>query len=166
MKNLALVTLAAMLIAPAAWAQTINAANAPSGAHFATAEPTCTTDQNLNVSCTAATIGGVGNTNITVTLTASYSGTVTCTNGGGKLVDVKTKAVTSGSAQGMPSAKNGQIAVPALSVTAPSTASLLANATCPNGNWTKSLVGNSVTLVSFAYTITFDGFSGAYFSIP
>jgi hypothetical protein len=40
-----------------------------------------------------------------------------------------------------------------------------AAATCPNGNWTKSLAGGSITLSSFTYTLTFAGFTGAYITI-
>ena len=165
MKILALVTSAAVLIAPAAWAQTVNDANAPSGAHFATAQPVCTVDQaTLDVSCTGATIGGIGHTNATAILSATYSGTVQCTNHGGQVVDVKTQATDATSSGKLTPSRNGQLVVPPLSTSAPTTQDLLANATCPNGNWTKQLIAGP-TLLNFVYTITFAGFSGPYFSI-
>lgn len=165
MKILAWVTSAAMLIAPTAWAQTINDANAPSGAHFATAEPVCTVDQaTLDVSCTGATIGGIGHTNATAILSATYSGTVQCTNHGGQVVDVKTQTTGATSSGKLTPSRNGQLVVPPLSTAAPSTQDLLADATCPNGNWTKQLIAGP-TLSNFVYTITFAGFSGPYFSI-
>ncbi|KIG01424.1 hypothetical protein BurMR1_1473 [Burkholderia sp. MR1] len=37
-------------------------------------------------------------------------------------------------------------------------------ATCPNGNWTKELLGGA-TLTSFTYTLVFKGFSQPYISI-
>jgi hypothetical protein len=38
-------------------------------------------------------------------------------------------------------------------------------ATCPNGNWTKSLAGGSITLDSFTYTLHFVGFTGDFITI-
>ena len=164
MKNLALITFAALLVAPAAWAET-NPANGPSGAHFATAEPVCTVDQaTQDVSCTGATIGGVGHTNATATLSATYSGTVQCTNHGGQVVDVKTQVTDAASSGKLTASKNGQIVVPPLGVVAPTAQQLLANASCPNGNWTKQLTAGP-TLANYVYTITFAGFSGPYFSL-
>jgi len=158
MKNLALVTLAAALAAPAAWA------DGPSGAHFSTAEPTCSVDSSQDVSCTGATIGGVGHTNATATLSATYSGTVQCTNHGGQVVDVKTHDTTSSSSGRVAASKNGQIVIPPLSATAPTPDELLAQASCPNGNWTKQLIAGP-TLDNFVYTITFAGFTAPFFSL-
>ncbi|WP_175662160.1 hypothetical protein [Burkholderia ambifaria] len=164
MKNLALIALTAVLVAPAAWAET-NAADRPSGAHFATAAPVCTVDQStLDVSCTGATIGGIGHTNATANLSATYSGTVQCRNHGGQVVDVKTQVTDAASAGKLIASKNGQIVVPPLGVVAPTSQQLLANASCPNGNWTKQLTAGP-TLANFVYTITFAGFSGPYFSL-
>lgn len=164
MKFLTLVTSVAVLFAPAAWAQT-NPANGPNGAHFATAEPVCTVDQaTQDVSCTGATIGGVGHTNATAILSATYSGTVQCTNHGGQVVDVKTQTTDATSSGKLTPSRNGQLVVPPLSATAPTADELKANATCPNGNWTKQLVAGP-TLTNFVYTITFAGFNGPYFSL-
>ncbi|UIF91284.1 hypothetical protein [Cupriavidus sp. UYPR2.512] len=165
MKNLALVTLAAVLVAPAAWAETI-AANGPSGAHYASgsAEPQCTVDSSLNVSCTGTTIGGVGHTNATAILSVSYSGTVQCTNHGGQIVEVKTKFTDATSSGTLRPSKNGQLVVPPLSTTAPTAQELLNAATCPNGNWTKQLIAGP-TLAGFVYTVTFAGFTQPYISI-
>jgi hypothetical protein len=164
MKILALVTLAAVLAAPAAWAET-NPANGPSGAHFATAEPVCTVDRTTqDVSCTGATIGGIGHTNATAILSATYSGTVQCRNHGGQIVDVKTQTTDASSSGKLTPSRNGQLIVPPLSVAAPTPDELLASATCPNGNWTKLLEAGP-TLTAYVYTITFAGFSGPYFSL-
>jgi hypothetical protein len=165
MKSIAVLALAAALAAPAALAETI-AANGPSGAHYAngSAEPVCTVDSALNVSCTGTTIGGVGNTNATAILSATYSGTVQCRNHGGQIVDVKTQTTEATSSGTLRPSRNGQLVVPSLSTTAPSAQELENAATCPNGNWTKELLG-SPTLTNFVYTLTFAGFTQPYISI-
>ena len=166
MKSLASVTLAAVLLAPAAWADT-NFANGPSGAHYAngSAEPVCTVDQTTqDVSCTGTTIGGVGNTNATAILSATYSATVQCRNHGGQIVEVKTQTTESTSSGTLRPSRNGQLVVPPLSTTAPTTEELIKDATCPNGNWTKELLGGA-TLTSYVYTLTFAGFNQPFISI-
>lgn len=165
MKNIAVFALAAALAAPAALADTI-AANGPSGAHYASgsAEPVCTVDSAQDVTCTGTTIGGVGNTNATAILSATYSGTVQCKNHGGQIVDVKTQTTEATSSGTLRPSKNGQLVVPSLSATAPSTQELENAATCPNGNWTKVLLGGP-TLTNFVYTLTFAGFTQPYISI-
>jgi len=47
----------------------------------------------------------------------------------------------------------------------PSDAQFEAAATCPNGNWTKSVQGGSITLSSFTYTLHFAGFTGDFITI-
>ncbi|SOZ38122.1 hypothetical protein [Cupriavidus neocaledonicus] len=165
MKNLARLSLVAVLAAPAAWALTI-AANGPSGAHYAngSSEPVCTIDSSQDVSCTGTTIGGVGNTNATAILSATYSGTVQCRNHGGQIVDVKTQTTEATSSGTLRPSRNGQLVVPPLSTTAPTAQELVASAVCPNGNWTKVLLGGP-TLTSFVYTVTFAGFTQPYISI-
>ncbi|SAL43482.1 hypothetical protein [Caballeronia concitans] len=166
MKNLALATLLAALAASPALAET-TASNGPSGAHYAngSAEPVCTVDPaTRDVSCTGTTIGGVGHTNAVATLSATYSATVQCRNHGGQIVNVKTQTVASSSSGQLTPSRNGQLIVPSLSTTAPTTQELVAMATCPNGNWTKELLGGA-TLTSFTYTLVFKGFSQPYISI-
>jgi hypothetical protein len=165
MKNLASVTLAALLFTPLAWAA--NLPNAPSGAHYAngSAEPVCTVDQaTLNVTCTGTVIGGVGNTNAIANLSVTYSGTVQCRNHGGQVVEVKTQTTEGTSSGKLTPDRNGQLIVPSLTATAPTAADLVKDATCPNGNWTKELL-NGPTLVSYAYTLTFAGFTQSAISI-
>ncbi|WP_232221335.1 hypothetical protein [Burkholderia sp. WSM2232] len=166
MKTLALLALTAVLAVPSAWGETI-AANGPSGAHYAngSAEPLCTVDPTtFDITCTATTIGGVGNTNATAILSATYSATVQCRNHGGQIVDVKTQTTEATSSGTLRPSRNGQLVVPSLSASAPTTQELLASATCPNGNWTKLLLGTP-TLTSFVYTLTFAGFNQPYISI-
>jgi hypothetical protein len=142
-----------------------NPSAAPSGTHVQTGTPSCTAIGNT-VSCSSYELAGVGNANATATLSATYSATVDCTNKGGKLVPVKSTVQTAPSTTGELEPKNGRLAVPALSgPPAPSAASFLNAAVCPNGNWTKSLAGGSPTLESWTYTLTFAGFTGAYITI-
>ena len=162
MKKSALLAVAAALALPAAaWAQT----NGPSGAHFAngSAPPNCTVDGTQSVSCTGTVIGGVGNTNAVAMLSATYSGTVQCKNHGGQIVEVKTQTTEGTSSGTLRPSRNGQLVVPPLSTTAPSADDLMKDATCPNGNWTKLLLGGP-NLTSYVYTITFVGYTQPFFS--
>jgi len=163
-----LVSIAALFVmfvfaGPASAATTINPSAAPSGTHLQTGSIGCASD-GLTVTCSTFELAGVGNANAVATLNATYSATVTCTNKGGQLVEVKTQTTTSSSTGILTSDKNGRLTVPALTSTAPSTQSFLDQATCPNGNWTKNLSG-SVQLVSFTYTLHFVGFTGNYITI-
>jgi len=157
MKKSALLAVAAALALPGAWAA-INSAYAPSGAHYAngSGDPVCTKDSDLNVTCTATTIGGVGHTNADLLLSATYSFTVQCRNNGNQIVDVKTQTRSSPSVSNLPSSKNGQLAVPSITATAPTIDDMKAAAKCPNPNWTKEVLGGLT--VSFLYTLTFDHF--------
>jgi hypothetical protein len=166
MKKSALLAIAAAFALPAAWGTTYPAYG-PSGAHYANGygEPQCSVNQTTkDVSCTGTVIGGVGNTNAEAVLSASYSGTVQCRNHGGQVVEVKTQTTTGSSSGKLSPSRNGQLVVPSLTATAPTPEEMTAQARCPNGNWTKELVGG-VTLTSYVYTLTFKGFSQPYISI-
>jgi hypothetical protein len=166
MKKSALLVIAAAFAVPAAWGTTYPAYG-PSGAHYANgyAEPVCSVDQStMSVSCTGTVIGGVGHTNAEGMLSASYSGTVQCRNHGGQVVEVKTQSTTGSSTGQLSSTKNGQLNVPPLGAAAPSEQTMTEKAKCPNGNWTKELVGG-VTMTSYVYTLTFKGFTQPYISI-
>lgn len=145
-------------------ATTFDPSAAPSGTHVQTGSPGCTVD-GLTVTCASFELAGVGNTNAEASLSASYSATVDCTNKGGKLVPVKTQSVPAGASTGQIEPQNGRLTVPALSVSAPSEQAFLDAATCPNGNWTKSLAPGSPTLDAWTYTVSFAGFTGAYITI-
>jgi hypothetical protein len=140
---------------------TTNPANAPNGTHFKSGTASCSD----SVTCSGFTLAGVGNTNVRADLSANYSATVVCINGGGNPSDSQhqgtfTKAATSGTLQ----PKNGNVTVPSLSTTAPTEREFLAQQTCPNPNWTPKLSG-PITLSSFTYTVQFVGFSGPYITI-
>jgi len=166
----ALALLSLLVMASASYATqttTINPANAPTGTHLQTGTIGCSVDATtLLVTCSTFELAGVGNASATGSLDTTYSATVDCTNKGGKLVPVKSSAQTAPTTTGSLSPKNGRLSVPSLnSGPVPTEADFIANATCPNGNWTKSLAGGSITLESFTYTLTFDGFTGAYITI-
>jgi hypothetical protein len=146
---------------------TINPANAPTGTHLQSGTIGCSVDATtLLVTCNTFELAGVGNSNATGSLDTTYSATVNCTNHGGMLVPVKSSVQTAPTTTGSLSPKNGRLTVPSLdSSPVPTAADFEAAATCPNGNWTKSLQGGSITLTSFTYTLTFAGFSGPYITI-
>ncbi|CAN7307670.1 hypothetical protein [Massilia sp. LjRoot122] len=152
---------AATLAISSAWAQTTG----PSGAHYAKGSfaPVCSVDGTQLVSCTGTVIGGVGNTNATATLSATYTGTVQCRNHGGQVVEVKTQTTEGTSSGVLRPSRNGQLVVPPLSAAAPTDAEMKADADCPNGNWTKE-VRDGPTLISYVYTLTFVGYTQPFFS--
>jgi len=152
--------------ASAAITTTINPAAAPTGTHLQTGTIGCTVSTTQLVTCSSYELAGVGNANATGSLVTTYSATVDCTNKGGKLVPVKSSVQTAPTTTGSLSPENGRLAVPALnSGPVPTAEDFFAAATCPNGNWTKSLAGGSITLDSFTYTLHFVGFTGNYITI-
>src|SRR5215216_7931267 len=110
---IAVVSLLAVAFAAVPALAATNFANAPSGAHYAkgSAEPVCTLS-GLTVSCTGTTIGGVGNTNATVTLAVTSTFTGTCTNPGGHLVEPFTEQETTTTTTNVTSTRNGRIVIP------------------------------------------------------
>lgn len=162
--------LAAALAAPVASAGVVfNSSTAPSGAHLSTGspQPSCTVNPStLTVSCNAYQIGGVGNTDANVVLSAQYSATVTCTNKGGKVVNVKTQTTIANSGDAFTELRNGTLYVSPISVSPPATQAFLEAAACPNGNWTKALANGSPALSSFSYSLTFVGYPAPAVSFP
>ncbi len=135
-------------------------ANAPGSSHLTSGTPSCTVNADRSIDCSAYVLGGVGHTNADVSLTASYSATIDCTNHGGNLVESHTSNFSADSSATVASTKNGQLSVPAQSVSP-----FGAPQVCPNPNWTPSIRGGTVTLNSFTYTLTFAGFTSAYITI-
>lgn len=140
--------------------------NTPNGGHLANASGPiqCVVDANLSIACGAYSISGVGNTDATGTISANWSGTVTCRNHGGQLVEVKTSFPTTAAGTFRADRKNGTVNVGAISLTAPTAADFTSQANCPNGNWTKSLT-SGITLDSFSYTLLFATFSAPNFAV-
>jgi hypothetical protein len=143
-----------------------NAAAAPQGTHLVTGTPTPTcTVSGLNVSCNSYELAGVGGTNATANLSATYSATVVCINAGGNPSDGQHQGTfTASTTSGQLSPKNGRLTVPSLSVMAPTEQQFLAQQTCPNPNWTPTIPGG-ITLSSFTYTVSFAGFTGSFITI-
>ena len=153
--------------AQAAVTTTINAAAAPTGTHLQSGTIGCTVDPTTQlVSCSSYELAGVGNANAIGSLDTMYTATVQCRNHGGQIVEVKSQVTTAPTTTGSLSPKNGRLAVPTLSSSPVPTASdFEAQATCPNGNWTKELLGGTIALSSFTYTLHFAGFTGDYITI-
>lgn len=152
--------------ASAAITTTINPAAAPTGTHLQTGTISCSVGTDLLVTCTQYELAGVGNANAQATLDASYTATVQCRNHGGQIVEVKSQVKSAPVTTGNLSPKNGRLSVPSLtSSPLPTAAQFEAQATCPNGNWTKELEGGTITLSSFTYTLHFVGFTGNYITI-
>ena len=147
--------------AQAAIVTTVDLSNAPSGAHFAnrSPQPNCTVNADLSVDCNAYTLGGVGNTNAFVSLTASYSAIVDCfnpgTNPNNPIETHETTFADSDEATLTPS-RNGQLRVGAREV---SPATGLSDQSCPNPNWDPRIRPGTLTLDSFTYSLTFAGFT-------
>jgi hypothetical protein len=141
-------------------ADSFNSANAPGSSHLSWGSPSCTVNANLSIGCSAYVLGGVGHTNATVALNASYSATIDCTNHGGNLVESHTTTFAASSTATMASTRNGQLSVPAQSVSP-----FLAPQVCPNPNWTPSIRAGTLTLNTFTYTLTFAGFTSPYITI-
>ncbi|HSK85369.1 MAG TPA: hypothetical protein VK902_18520 [Rubrobacter sp.] len=153
-----LVTALAAVPALAAGTPVFDPTAVPNGTHVQTGSPSCAFGPGpQDVTCSAYELAGVGNRNATATLTATYSATIDCRNGGGNIVAVKTGTFTDTSTTGRLSPKNGRLPIPELTVTAPSEEEFLAKQRCPNRNWTPEIQeGTTITLDSSLYTLVFD----------
>jgi hypothetical protein len=178
MRRLGLISAFSLLLVafwgvPAMAAQnlTVNFANAPQGTHFVTGTPTpsCTaTSTSVTCPTRAFELAGVGHTNATATLNAEFSAIVDCFNPGvnpNNPVESHTQTTTVTTTSGLLSPKNGRLTVSPLTATAPTAAQFQALATCPNPNWTPKVRPGSVQLVSFTYTVTFEGFAAPAITI-
>jgi hypothetical protein len=141
-------------VSPGTYPGAVNGANAPGSSHLASGAIQCVVAADLDVDCAAYVLGGVGNTNAALSLTATYSATIDCTNKGGNLVESHTALFSDSEAAAVASTRNGQLRVPALSVSP-----FDAPQVCPNPNWTPSIRAGTLVLESFSYTLTFAGFS-------
>lgn len=159
-------TAAAAAVAPGTYGPdpgSFNPANAPGSSHLASGSPSCTVNADTSIDCSAYVLGGVGHTNATVDLAASYSAIIDCFNGGtnkNNPVESHTTTFSADSTATVASTKNGQLSVPKQSVSPFS-----APQVCPNPNWTPKIHPGSLVLNSFTYTLTFAGFSSPYITI-
>jgi hypothetical protein len=153
----------ALAVAPGTYTPTggsFNPANAPGSSHLTSGTPQCVVNASLDVNCSAYVLGGVGHTNADVSLTATYSATIDCTNHGGNLVESHTSTFSDSSSTTVTSSRNGQLSVPAQSASA-----FGAPQVCPNPNWTPSIRAGTLTLETFTYMLTFAGFTSPYITI-
>jgi hypothetical protein len=163
---IALFAAAAWAVAPGTYtptADSFNAANAPGSSHLASGSPSCTVNANLSISCSPYVLGGVGNTNATVSLSATYSATIDCFNPGTNPqnpIESHTTTFSVASTATVASTRNGQLRVPSQSVSPFS-----APQVCPNPNWTPQIRPGTLVLETFTYTLTFAGFSSPYITI-
>ena len=140
----------------------IEDANAPSGTHLQTGSIGCTVGSDLSVTCTSFELAGVGHINAAVSLVANYTAGITCSNKGvNPNNDVESQATSFSAADNFTatSSKNGRLSVRQGAANPNASA---ANA-CPNKNWTATIT--NLTLVSFTYSVTFDGFTQPYILI-
>jgi hypothetical protein len=147
-------TAVALAVAPGTYPGSVNGANAPGSSHLASGTIACTVNDDLSIDCDNYVLGGVGNTNATVSLSATYSATINCTNKGGNLVESHTATFSDSDTATVASTRNGQLRVPAQSASPFS-----APQVCPNPNWTPSIAAGTLVLETFTYSLTFAGFS-------
>jgi hypothetical protein len=149
-------------VASAVITETINPANAPSGTHLQAGDIECTVGTDgLTVSCSDFELAGVGNTNATLALSATYSATIDCRNHGGNIVESHETTFDDSVEVPLRATRNGRLRVgeveasPDLDLAEP----------CPNPNWTPEFQPGTLTLDSFSYTLTFAGFTAPYITI-
>jgi hypothetical protein len=163
---IALPAAASASVAPGTYTPTagsFDSANAPGSSHLTSGSPSCTVNADLSISCSSYVLGGVGHTNADVSLTASYSATIDCFNGGtnkNNPVESHTSNFSASSSATVTSSKNGQLSVPAQSVSPFGAAQV-----CPNPNWTPRIRTGTLTLDGFDYRLTFAGFTSPYIEI-
>jgi hypothetical protein len=148
--------------AQAAIVVTVDLDNAPGGTHFANRSPQPDCDvSGTTVTCNGYTLGGVGNTNADLLLTADYSAIVDCFNPGSNRnnpIESHETSFSETQEATLEPSRNGQLRVGARTVS-PSAAELDDATTCPNANWDAQIRGGSLTLESFTYSLTFAGFT-------
>lgn len=158
---MALSVSSAWAVAPGTYTGTFDFTQVKSGAHLQTGEVFCTVHDDLSVTCSTYELAGVGHTNADVRLVANYSATIECWNPGENPNNPIESHETSFSAESfitVTSTKNGRLTVPERSVSPFEEVQA-----CPNPNWTPVIV--DLTLESFTYTVTFEGFTGAFITI-
>src|SRR5436189_5767722 len=90
-------------------ASSFNGANAPGSSHLTSGSPSCTVNANRSIDCSAYVLGGVGRTNADLSLAASYSATIDCTNHGGNLVESHTSTFAADSTATVASTRHGPL---------------------------------------------------------
>jgi hypothetical protein len=153
----------ALAVTPGTYTPTsdsFNPANAPASSHLQSGTVQCVVNADLSIDCSSYVLAGVGHTNATVDLSATYSALINCTNHGGNLVEVHSATFSADSSATLTPSRNGELRVGARSVSPFS-----APQVCPNPNWTPSIAPGTLVLNTFSYTLTFAGFSSPYITI-
>lgn len=124
----------------------------------------CVVHEDLSITCNSYELAGVGHIDADVSLDAVYSADVLCNNPAGgknKNNDIEAQATTFAASDDFTatSAKNGRLRVREASVSPETSDGDL----CPNGNWTPEFV--NLQLVSFTYSVHFDGFAAGDFAV-
>jgi hypothetical protein len=154
-------------VSPGLYTGTIFDENAPSGTHLQTGSIECRVLPNLSVRCSQSIfeLAGVGHTNVDVLLTADYAAIVDCFNPGdpsNKNNPIESHETTFSAEKEatIASLKNGRLAVPPQQVDPEAVAQ-----GCPNPNWEPTIRPGTLELLSFTYTVTFEGYENPYIVI-
>jgi hypothetical protein len=137
---------------------TASAAQAQSG-HFV-GTPTCT-DIGTQVECMGK-VAGLGGTTFEITITASGTATVECTNPGGQVAPGQDTSVTvAGTTAPLATPRNGSYR---FTVTTDDPEPLPATPTCPNNQWTPNIV--DVTFTNATLTLLEDNVTSDTITVP
>jgi hypothetical protein len=152
-------------VEPNSYPGTLDADNTPSGGHVQTGSIGCVVHEDLSITCSSYELAGVGHIDADVSLDAVYSADVLCNNPAGSKNtnnDIEPHATTFAASDDFTatSAKNGRLRVREASVS-PETGD--DGDLCPNGNWTAEFT--NLQLVSFTYSVHFDGFAADDFAV-
>jgi hypothetical protein len=137
---------------------TASAAQAQSG-HFV-GTPTCT-DIGTQVECKGK-VAGLGGTTFEITISASGTATVECTNPGGNVAPGQDTSVTvAGTTEPLATPRNGQYR---FTVTTDDPEPLPATPTCPNNQWTPNIV--DVTFTNATLTLLENNVTSDTITVP
>ena len=142
---------------------TLNTSTTPSGGHLQTGSIFCLVNADLSIDCSTYELAGVGKTDANLSLSATYSATIDCSNHGknkNNAVESQSGTFSDDDVETLSSGKNGRLRVPTASADPFSVA-----LGCPNPNWTASIRPGTLQLVSFTYSLSFPGEAGPAVSI-
>jgi hypothetical protein len=144
-------------------ADSFDSANAPGSSNLRSGTPSCTVEADLDVVCDPYVLGGVGNTNADLELTATWSATIDCNNPGNNRnnpIESHENTFTSSPEVELTSSRNGQLRVSGIDASPGDVEQV-----CPNDRWEPVIREGTLELESFTYTLTFLGFDDPYITI-
>jgi hypothetical protein len=128
--------------------------------HFLDRTVSCR-DVGTQVQCSGK-VAGLGGTTFEITVAASGTGTVTCTNPGGNVAPGQNTSVTvAGTTTPLPTPQNGNFT---FGITSDSPNPLPATPTCPNNSWTPTVTDVSFTTATL--TLLEDGAVSDTITVP